>query len=260
MIKIAAHNSSMFSKDNADIVCDGNADESEIKAAIELLPESGGHIALSDGDFVFSEMFPTSAKQLMITGAGMRSTILSFPNVENCIEPSSSWTIRDIEIVGGGGDYGIKMLPVHYCLFERIYISGVVKAGVRGESGNSQNTFNNVIVSGEPEYGFNYYGSCISFNSCQAMRTNDKGGGVAGFNLHLTGGSLSGCVVEDWGAAFRFDNYCDKVSVFHPHVEGCLSDFVMTGSAVAPKNIRVFGGFHGGVVTNPQDMDIVFYE
>ena len=261
MIKIAAHDSCSLSKSKSDFICDGIADEGEIIAAQNLLGVNGGEIKLSEGNFNFSNQFPNANKPMTIAGSGMRSTVLKFPVIPSCIVPRIGWTMRDFEIIGSGSEYGIQLpLESYYGLYERIYITGVIGAGVRGEPGNSQNTFKGVIVRGEPDYGFNAYGVTNQFYYCQAMRTNDKGGGIAAFCLHITGDLLTGCSAEDWAVAYQFDNYCEDVAVYSPHIEDCPIDFQMTGATVAPKKIRVYAGLHGGVVSNPGDMDIIFYE
>ena len=48
---VAAHDAAPRSKGSADVVCDGEADQEEINAAIRALPDAGGTLLLSEGTF-----------------------------------------------------------------------------------------------------------------------------------------------------------------------------------------------------------------
>ena len=50
-LTVAANDSSALSKQQADYVCDGTADQVEIQAAIDALPSAGGKVLLLDGTF-----------------------------------------------------------------------------------------------------------------------------------------------------------------------------------------------------------------
>jgi len=75
---VAASDSSDLSKDQADYVCDGTADQTEINAAIAALPATGGRVLLLDGTYITSsDIVPTS--NTSIVGQGF-STIIKPAN------------------------------------------------------------------------------------------------------------------------------------------------------------------------------------
>lgn len=262
MIKIASFDSLQPFKKCADFISDGIDDQLDIANAIDDLPSGGGKIVLLGNTFNFSDSFPSTTKYITVEGAGIRTTKINFnlPNPGACITPDRYWAMRDFEIAGiNNADHGIRLLAdIPYTLFERIYISGTTKTGVRGEPGNSQNTFRNVLVRGTPEIGWKLYGVTNWLYSCQAMRSG-AGPGSA-FVIQLSGGGLFGCAAEDWEKGMAFDNYAHHVNIFYPHIEDCTYDFSMDGNSPPPENIRVFGGLHGGVVNNPNGHDILFYD
>ena len=258
MILIAASNSSTQSKKRADYICSGVQDEIVIQSVINSFSDLGGEIQLSEGDFYFTDTFPYRNVPISIKGEGFKTTVLNFSGQDVCMLPGLSWVIKDIEIKGGDSICGIKFTPeVYYCLVARVFISGVTNYGIQMLSGNSQNIFKEVIVRGSPLYGFKLYGVSNQFYSCEAMRSGY--GGIAGFNINLTGGLFNGCIAEDYEVGFRLDNYSDRITITHPHCEDCGYDFELAGSTNPPTGIRVFGGYHGGMVNNP-NADILFYD
>jgi len=78
-IFIAASDSSNKAKRNADYICDGVADEVEIKAAIDALPSTGGEIILLAGTFNIADDIVIDTNDVTLSGAGW-STILKHPD------------------------------------------------------------------------------------------------------------------------------------------------------------------------------------
>ena len=74
-IVIAASNASEKSKAGADYVCTGTNDNLVINRAIQSLPEYGGVIQLTEGDFIFNNSVWEYPKDITIQGCG-RSTVL----------------------------------------------------------------------------------------------------------------------------------------------------------------------------------------
>jgi hypothetical protein len=94
---IAASNSSAKSKAQADYVCDGTADDVEIQAAIDALPESGGSIFLLGGTYtlncsvsnflnglgVYWTALMIVGKNIKMYGEGVGITILRMADNQN---------------------------------------------------------------------------------------------------------------------------------------------------------------------------------
>lgn len=75
---VAANNAHSSTKAQADYVCDGINDQSEIQAAIDALPSDGGQIILSEGTFI-TEHINISKSNVSLIGAGRNATILKCP-------------------------------------------------------------------------------------------------------------------------------------------------------------------------------------
>lgn len=92
---IAASDSSARMKAKADYVCDGVADNVEIQAAIDALPDTGGRVFLAEGTFYIDDpIFPRDYVHLQ--GQGMYCTILkSTTNLKNMpiiLRTETYWT------------------------------------------------------------------------------------------------------------------------------------------------------------------------
>lgn len=81
-IVIAASNASAKSKAGADYICSGNNDEDIIANAINSLPESGGKIQFTEGDFMFGKSLRFSnQKSILFSGYGDATRMLPQNNM-----------------------------------------------------------------------------------------------------------------------------------------------------------------------------------
>lgn len=67
---VAAYDASKASKEAADYICDGTADQVQIQAAIDALPSSGGSIALSEGAFTLTATVTINRSNVIVKGQG----------------------------------------------------------------------------------------------------------------------------------------------------------------------------------------------
>lgn len=74
-IVIAASNASEKSKSGADFVCTGNGDQEVFNTALNSLPECGGVIQLTEGDFHFHNSYWSVEKDVIIQGCGGSTVI-----------------------------------------------------------------------------------------------------------------------------------------------------------------------------------------
>ena len=111
-VVVAASNSTQKSKDAADYVCDGTADQSEITSALSALQSTGGKIVFLEGTYSISSEF-TISKNVVFEGMGDATSFSvsgSFARTSSAINV----TFRDIKITansiskylykGGGSD------------------------------------------------------------------------------------------------------------------------------------------------------------
>jgi hypothetical protein len=73
---IAANNATATEKAQADVVCDGTADDVEINAAIVASPAHGRNIRLSTGDFYLAAPISMGVEGVSLTGDCMKGTNL----------------------------------------------------------------------------------------------------------------------------------------------------------------------------------------
>ena len=94
---------------DCDYLCDGTADEVEIKAAISALPSGGGEVLLLDGTYNISSSIAISKAKVVLRGAGP-STVLK--RMFNVLTPNgvlacsaSNCILRDMRIDGNKTSY-----------------------------------------------------------------------------------------------------------------------------------------------------------
>ena len=101
---IAANDTDERSKEKADYVCDGVADEVEINNAISALPLSGGRIILSEGTFHIADTIKVP-QGVIIEGMGEQATSIELPYDPDFdamqLSGGTRWTaIRNLKLVG----------------------------------------------------------------------------------------------------------------------------------------------------------------
>lgn len=99
---IAASNSSAKGKAQADYVCDGTADNVEIQAALDALPNTGGEIHLLDGTYQLAATVARAIDNVTVSGCGF-STYVKYNNSEFLFSVGTQkrWIFKDIRF-----DYG----------------------------------------------------------------------------------------------------------------------------------------------------------
>jgi len=105
-LTVAANDASATVKNQADYVCDGTADNVQIQAALDALPDGGGEVALSEGTFNISapiEVYKASVsfRNTVLRGRGFGATRIFLSDNSNC---------NMIEFVGGAQDIGFLYL------------------------------------------------------------------------------------------------------------------------------------------------------
>ncbi|HOB18999.1 MAG TPA: hypothetical protein PKK74_09990 [Candidatus Methanoculleus thermohydrogenotrophicum] len=100
-IVVAASDSSPASKARADITCDGIDDQYDIQAAFDLLPPSGGTVALSRGTFnCAGSIYPR--RNTMLRGEGPNATFLEFSRNGRLNVSEESVTLYNFHVRGTG--------------------------------------------------------------------------------------------------------------------------------------------------------------
>jgi len=130
-IVIAAVDSSLQSRAQADFVCDGVNDHVEIQAALDALPATGGEVMLLDGTYNIEVSLVLDSYQTL-RGQG-RNTILT-SNTADLIFLSAvggagteltEIVIADLQIDGGAGgvsDCGIYFEYVDYSFIQNVFL------------------------------------------------------------------------------------------------------------------------------------------
>jgi hypothetical protein len=120
---VAASDASPRSKLGADYVCDGTADEVEIKAAIAALPATGGKVVLSEGTFHCdagaSVAIALSDDDVVLEGQGMDVTILTFADKDGPAWGSADLgmsgartMVKDLTVIGCGASASVPEFAV----------------------------------------------------------------------------------------------------------------------------------------------------
>jgi PKD repeat protein len=109
-LMVAASDSSSTVKSQADFVCDGAADQSEIQAALNKLA-SGGSVVLAKGTFNIQGIISMPAGTTL-TGQGADSTFLKFTNDGRINVDKEYVTLDGFHMSGKGYSSGVKWLGV----------------------------------------------------------------------------------------------------------------------------------------------------
>jgi hypothetical protein len=113
---IAASNAGDALKDRADFVCDGTDDQKTISAAIGLLPDCGGVVALSEGTFHTSEESLTiSRPNVSLVGFGPNVTkLLIGSGIQFGVVFEADWSkLAGMHLLSVDGDNGSHKAGTH---------------------------------------------------------------------------------------------------------------------------------------------------
>ena len=124
---IAASDSLQSSKDRADLICDGTADEVQIQAAATLLATIGGRILLSEGSYALAAAVTLPSARVEILGIGFPTLTLAGSGFTG----SGQATYKGLRFTGGvTGTFAITnssdWFTVHDCIFESLTVQGCI--------------------------------------------------------------------------------------------------------------------------------------
>jgi hypothetical protein len=83
-LTVAASNSSVSWRDQADYLCTGTSDDVTINAAMAGLPSQGGAVLLSDGTFTISSPLIPVISNTRLLGQGLNATLIQAAAGANC--------------------------------------------------------------------------------------------------------------------------------------------------------------------------------
>jgi len=145
---VAANDASAKSKDMADYVCDGTADDVDINAAITALPSGGGRVILTEGAYNITSTVAVDGKtDVILEGQGWSSNIVApssgglakMVNLGKSGSVSTRCWVKNLKLTGntgltGTGDglmfgAGANNTAVN-CGAENIYIAGAKDSGI----------------------------------------------------------------------------------------------------------------------------------
>lgn len=127
---VAAFDSSLQAKAQADFVCDGVNDHVEIQAAIDVLPATGGEVKLLEGTYNVEATVNLDSYQTL--GGCGRNTILVTTTanliflgaIGGAFTEKVGIVVADLQIDGGAGaisDCGINFYYVDYSTIQNVY-------------------------------------------------------------------------------------------------------------------------------------------
>ena len=133
---IAASDSSAKSKAQADFVCDGVADNVELQAALDSLPDIGGEILLMEGQFKLDATVARAIDNVTWSGCGYSSFILNndlTPIID--IGVQKNWVFSDLRVDRGyftiaNGEWIFKNIWVKNQLGKYIHIDNWSKSNI----------------------------------------------------------------------------------------------------------------------------------
>jgi len=203
---------------NADLFCDGTADEVQIIAAIDALPATGGSVLLMDGTYEIAAAITMNKANVKLIGQG-KSTILNIGTAIKTVDISAHFCeVNSIQFTGAktSNFYGISATSVDWgkvvnCWFDTNYY------GIRTQScdhwlvtnntmfGNFQEAIkldgaNNEIIGNLLDIGTtnialqnvgvrsNVTGNTIIATLGSYGIRIGRGGSISGNTLHCTGG------------------------------------------------------------------------
>ncbi len=133
---IAASDSSAKSKAQADFVCDGVADNVELQAALDSLPDIGGEILLMEGQFKLDATVARAIDNVTWSGCGYSSFIRNndvTPIID--IGVQKNWVFSDLRVDRGyftiaNGEWIFKNIWVKNQLGKYIHIDNWSKSNI----------------------------------------------------------------------------------------------------------------------------------
>jgi Nitrous oxidase accessory protein len=124
---VAAYNARPEVKEKADIVCEGANDDLKIEEAISMLPEGGGRVFLSEGEFILGSSINISKSNVTLEGCGPGTLIKgAIYGAYIAISGLSNIKISNLRIDGTGqlSGFGIDVrscsnVEISSCIIEK---------------------------------------------------------------------------------------------------------------------------------------------
>ncbi len=190
-VVVAAVDSSLQARAQADFVCDGVNDHIEIQAALNALPATGGEVKLLEGTYNIEAAINLNSNQTL-KGCG-RNTILTTSTAAITIlnavggfgTEKIGIVIADLEVDGATiDDYGIVFEYVEYSCIQNVC--------------SRRNTTYGIVLENS------------DFNIIEGNTCKDNVGGLTGVGIHLRlsdNNTLAGniCKGNDYGIHLRSD-------------------------------------------------------
>lgn len=185
-----------WTANDCDYLCDGTADQTEINAAIQALPSTGGEIVILDGTYNITATIAINKDNVKLSGNGA-ATILKRMYDGSISEGLISITavnggcfIGNLKIDGNrtvytGNTYGIKATCDNNIISGNTFIDNYRSISLEGENNNvtcnlfKNSMYNNVYCSGN--------GNTVSDNACNGGSLT-----MAGDNNTVSGNACNG--------------------------------------------------------------------
>ena len=139
-LTIGTSTSGWAAKD-CDYLCDGEADDVEINAAIDSLPEDGGEIVLLDGSYYLTDDIDVGTAGVTIRGNGQATKLVRAAD-------------------------GVTMINIRYggCTVEDLYLEGLIETYTGSSNcgiyiGPDNNIIRGCTITGNTSYGIQCWGA-----------------------------------------------------------------------------------------------------
>ena len=170
---VVGASTSGWTANDCDYLCDGTADNVEINAAIQALPDTGGEVIILDGTYNLTGTINVNKQHMKLSGNGTSTVLkkmstygdilyLTSSNDENSLD---GVTVENLAIDGnrstysdGQSNYGIYGLDIINCV-----IKGVT-SNHNNDAGIYLSSFSNTIVTGNM-CSNNRDGICLLYSS-----------------------------------------------------------------------------------------------
>ena len=189
-----------WTANDCDYLCDGTADQTEINAAIQALPSTGGEIVILDGTYNITATIAINKDNVKLSGNGA-ATILKRMYDGSISEGLISITavnggcfIGNLKIDGNrtvytGNTYGIKATCDNNIISGNTFIDNYRSISLEGENNNvtcnvfKNSMYNNVYCSGN--------GNTVSDNACNGGSFSMTGDNNTVSDNACNGGDIS---------------------------------------------------------------------
>jgi len=218
---VAASDSSVSSKAQADYICDGTADNVEIQVAIDALPVTGGKVLLLEGRYDIGARIELNDINITLEGLGDNTLIYLANNsdVHMIAISAAKCVVRNLKLNGNSANqtpavlYGILVTgPESWC--EGVTVTDCKQTGIGIHAGGDRFLVESCHID---HCKYNYStAACLNggiFINCFSEQATDRGyyitGGVGALDVSKNI-SIIGCdsLDDDSGIVFNGCRYC----------------------------------------------------